>query len=332
MQYTENILVVGGAGYIGAHMVRILQENGLKPIVLDSLEHGHAEAVGGAELIIGDIGNRALLNEVFTSRSFAGVMHFASYIQVGESVTAPAKYYDNNVSRTLCLLDAMVENKVDNFIFSSTAAIFGNPEYTPINEAHPKNPINPYGRSKLMVEQILADYEKAYGLKYGCLRYFNAAGAIPDGSIGESHEPETHLIPLVLQAASGRRSHISIYGDDYPTLDGTCIRDYIHICDLGTAHLLLLRAFMGGMNSASFNLGTGEGYSILQVIETACNVTNQEISTVYAPRRAGDPAVLIADGSAGKEKLGWRPELSDLETIIRHAWQWEQKLAANKAK
>ena len=327
---TQEILVVGGAGYIGSHSVRLLKDAGLKPVVLDSLICGYADAVGDAELIVGDIGNRELLDNLFSTRKFAGVMHYASFIQVGESVIKPAKYYDNNVARTLVLLDAMVEHQVQNFIFSSTAAIFGNPAYSPIDEKHPKEPVNPYGRSKLMVEQLLADYNKAYGLKYGCLRYFNAAGAMPDGTIGERHEPETHLIPLILQAASGRRAEITIFGNDYATIDGTCERDYIHICDLADAHLLLLQSLQGGVETAHFNLGTGKGYTVMEVINAAAKITGNKIPVKIAARRAGDPVSLVANGDLAKDKLGWKPKISDLETIVQHAWNWEQKMLNGK--
>jgi UDP-glucose 4-epimerase len=319
----QDILVIGGAGYIGSHMLRCLQQQGLNPVVLDNLVGGYRHAVGNAEFIEGDLGDAALLDTLFSQRHFAGVIHFASYIQVGESVSNPSKYYDNNVARTITLLNAMVKHKVQHFIFSSTAAIFGNPDYLPIDEKHPKNPINPYGRSKLMVEQLLADYGTAYGLRYGCLRYFNAAGAMPDASIGECHEPETHLIPLVLQAASGRRPAIKIFGDDYDTPDGTCVRDYIHICDLADAHFLLLQRLQGGMERGYFNLGTGTGYSVKEVIDTAKKITGKAIPVVMEARRAGDPPSLIADGSAAREQLGWQPKISDLPTLIRHAWAWE---------
>lgn len=324
---TQEILVIGGAGYIGAHMVRCLKQAGLQPVVLDSLICGHRAAVGNAELIVGDIGDATLLDSLFSRRRFAGVMHFASFIQVGESVTQPGKYYDNNLARTITLLNAMAKHKVGPFIFSSTAAIFGNPKYTPIDEAHPAQPINPYGRSKWMVEQLLADYASAYGLRYACLRYFNAAGADPDCLIGECHEPETHLIPLVLQAASGRMAHIRMFGRDYDTPDGTCIRDYIHVCDLADAHLLALEALTQSREKTlHLNLGTGRGYSVAEVIETAKFVTGRHIPVMEEARRDGDPAILIADGSAARA-MGWNPALSDLETIIAHAWAWEQTLS-----
>ncbi len=326
----RTVLVIGGAGYIGAHMVRCLKDAGRKVVVLDNLSAGVREAVGDAELIVGDAGDPELLDKLFSQRNIGCVMHFASFIQVGESVTDPGKYYDNNVARTVTLLNAMVKHTIPYFIFSSTAATFGNPEYTPIDEAHPQSPINPYGRSKLMVEHMLEDYGKAYGLRYGCLRYFNAAGAHPDGSIGECHEPETHLIPLVLQVASGRRTSIKVFGNDYVTPDGTCVRDYIHVCDLADAHLKLLEALEGGMESRNFNLGTGIGYTVMQVIEEARRITGHAIPADIEARRAGDPAVLIAGSEGTSQTLGWNPTLSDLPTIVKHAWAWEQTLATKK--
>jgi UDP-glucose 4-epimerase len=251
-------------------------------------------------------------------------MHFASYIQVGESMLQPGTYYQNNVSNTVALLQAMVRHKVPRFIFSSTAAIFGDPEYVPIDERHPKAPINPYGRSKLMVEQVLDDFERAFGLRACCFRYFNAAGADPDGELGECHEPETHLIPLVLQAASGRRPSITVYGRDYDTPDGTCIRDYIHVQDLCDAHLLALEALLDGAGSARYNLGNGAGYSIDEVIAAARRVTGAPIVVGDGPRRAGDPARLVADATLARQELGWKPHYPDLDTIIAHAWTWER--------
>jgi UDP-glucose 4-epimerase len=327
----QTVLIVGGAGYIGSHMVRCLERAGVTPVVLDNLECGFPDAVGSAELIIGDIGDAALLDQLFSTRHFDGVMHFASYMQVGESMSNPGKYYDNNVARTVTLLNAMVKHKLQHFIFSSTAAIFGNPQYLPIDEQHPTLPINPYGRSKLMIEHLLEDYHRAYGLRFGCLRYFNAAGAEPDGSIGERHEPETHLIPLVLQAASGRRSAITVFGNDYDTPDGTCVRDYIHVCDLSDAHLLLMQKLQGGMGTARFNLGTGTGYSVMEVIETSRRITGRAIPMRMEARRPGDPASLIADGTAARHILGWEPKLSDLSTIVQHAWAWEQTFSQRKA-
>lgn len=321
------ILVVGGAGYIGSHMVKMLVDAGHSVVTLDSLVAGYRGAVQGGVFIHGDIADRDLLNRSFTQHKFDGVMHFASHIQVGESVRDPAKYYRNNVANTQNLLDAMVGHDVRHFIFSSTAAIFGEPSYTPIDEAHPKSPINPYGHSKLMVEQMLKDYDQAYGLRSICLRYFNAAGAHPDGLLGERHDPETHLIPLILQAASGRREAISVFGRDYPTADGTCIRDYIHIMDLCQAHLLALVQLTQGGSSAAYNLGNGNGFSVQQVIDVARKVTGCEIKTIDAPRREGDPAVLVADSALAKKGLGWVSKHANIETIIQHAWHWECKQA-----
>jgi UDP-glucose 4-epimerase len=254
-------------------------------------------------------------------------MHFASFIQVGESVRQPAKYYRNNVTHTINLLDAMVRHRVKNFIFSSTAAIFGQPEYVPIDEAHPKQPINPYGRSKWMVEQVLQDYDSAYGLKSICLRYFNAAGADPEARIGETHDPETHLIPLLLQVASGRRESAQIFGDDYDTPDGTCIRDYIHVLDLAAVHSLALAQLINGASSAAYNLGNGNGFSVRQVIETVGQVTMKPVPVIHAGRRAGDPARLVADSRLARKDLGWTPLYPDISTIVSHAWDWERKIA-----
>lgn len=320
----KKILVVGGAGYIGSHMVKMLLAKGYEVVTLDNLENGFQDAVVGGEFVLGDLADRNCLNDLFTANKFAGVMHFASHIQVGESVQNPGKYYQNNVANTLNLLDAMVANNVNAFIFSSTAAIFGEPEYTPIDEKHPKQPINPYGLSKWMIEQVLADFDKAHGLKSCCLRYFNAAGADPDGELGERHDPETHLIPLVLQAASGRRENITVFGKDYDTPDGTCIRDYIHITDLCQAHLLALEKLMDGADSMAFNLGNGQGFSVQEVIDVAREVTGQEIPVVESERREGDPARLVADSSLARKRLGWKPEYAELSTIIKHAWLWEK--------
>ena len=319
------VLVVGGAGYIGSQMVLMLHEQGHQVVVLDDLSAGHREAVLGGEFVEGSIADTALLDRLFVAHRFDGVMHFASFIQVGESVIEPSKYYRNNLSHTLNLLDAMVRHDVKRFIFSSTAAIFGEPRQIPIDEVHPADPINPYGRTKWMVEQALRDYDLAYGLKSVCLRYFNAAGADPKGRIGELHQPETHLIPLVLQAAAGKRPHISVFGTDYDTPDGTCIRDYIHVVDLCTAHLLALDALMQGVQSDAFNLGNGAGFSIRQVIDAARRVTDKSIAVVEGPRRAGDPARLIADPKKIIAALGWKPKHAELESIIRDAWNFHQK-------
>jgi UDP-glucose 4-epimerase len=320
----ETILVVGGAGYIGSHMVKMLLGRGYGVMTLDNLSTGHRDAVLGGEFILGDLADRALLDKLFSERGIDGVMHFASFIQVGESVQNPARYYENNVVNTLNLLDAMVAHDVKRFIFSSSAAVYGEPIRVPIDETHPKNPINPYGRSKWMVEQMLADYDRAYGLKSVSLRYFNAAGADPEGRLGERHQPETHLIPLVLQAASGRRESVQVYGRDYDTPDGTCIRDYVHVTDLCEAHLLALDRLLQGGASAAFNLGNGNGFSVQQVIDTACEATGKAIPVKDAPRREGDPARLVADAALARKELGWNPRYDELETIVRHAWQWEK--------
>jgi len=320
-----NILVVGGAGYIGSHMVKWLARHKYQTTTLDDLSSGFAEAVLHGELIIASIENMAALDHLFLSHRFDAVMHFASFIQVGESVKDPSKYYRNNFSNTQNLLDIMVRHGVKRFIFSSTAAIFGEPTYIPIDEKHIHNPLNPYGRSKLMVEQMLEDYDCAYGIKSISLRYFNAAGADPEGELGERHEPETHLIPLVLQVASGRRDSITVFGSDYDTPDGTCIRDYIHVQDLCAAHWLGLQQLLSGAHSARYNLGNGNGFSVREVIETAERTTRRKIPVNAGARRIGDPARLVADSSCARKILGWMPQYSDLETIIQHAWKWEQK-------
>jgi UDP-glucose 4-epimerase len=321
-------LVIGGAGYIGSHMVKLLLRAGHEVVTLDNLATGFRDAVVGGEFVQCDLADRAGLDAVFERHAFDGVMHFASFIQVGESVLKPDLYYRNNFCNTLNLLDAMVAHGVRRFIFSSTAAIFGEPEYVPIDEAHAKRPINPYGISKWMVEQALADYDRAFGLKSICLRYFNAAGADPEGELGERHDPETHLIPLVLQAASGRRPEIAVFGRDYDTPDGTCIRDYVHIMDLCQAHLLALDALVAGGESDAFNLGNGSGFSVQEVIEAARRVTGKEIRVKESPRRAGDPARLVANAERAKRVLGWKPEFADLDVIVGHAWGWEQKQVA----
>ncbi len=318
------ILVVGGAGYIGSHMVKLLGERGCVVTTLDDLSSGHRDAVLTGDLVQGDMADTELLRSLFARRKYDAVMHFASFIEVGESVREPAKYYRNNVANTLTLLSAMREAGVDRFIFSSTAAIFGTPQYVPIDERHPRAPINPYGRTKNMVEDVLGDYERAYGLRSVCLRYFNAAGADPDGRLGERHEPESHLIPLALQAASGRRAGLSVYGTDYDTPDGTCIRDYVHVSDLCEAHWLALESLRAGAVSQAYNLGNGNGFSVLEVIETAKKVTGVDFAVKHEARRAGDPPRLVADSSGIKAKLGWSPRYADLDTIIAHAWAFER--------
>ena len=321
------ILIVGGAGYIGSHMVVRLLEESADITIFDNLSGGYRDAVLGGEFIEGDLADVKLLDKIFSEKKFDAVMHFASFIEVGESIHSPAKYYQNNVTNTQNILDAMVNHGVLNFIFSSTAAVFGEPEYIPIDEKHPMMPINPYGRTKLIVEQMLADYDHAYGLKSIALRYFNAAGADPQTRIGERHVPESHLIPLVLQAASGRRDSISIFGQNYDTPDGTCIRDYIHICDLCDAHLLAIKALQSNNKSAAYNLGNGNGFSVKEVIDTAVKVTGKDINVVMADARAGDPARLVADASLARKELNWNPIFSSIDEIVEHAWLWEQKLA-----
>lgn len=321
------ILVVGGAGYIGSHMVQLLLDRGHQPVTLDNLSTGYRDAIPGGQFLEVDLADRVALDVVFRS-PFDAVMHFASYIQVGESMQKPAKYYRNNYANTLNLLEAMVEGGVLRFIFSSTAAIFGEPDYVPIDEEHPKRPINPYGLTKLMVEQTLADFDRAYGLKSVCLRYFNAAGADPDCRLGERHEPETHLIPLLLQVASGRRPSIQIFGRDYDTPDGTCVRDYIHIVDLCEAHMKAIDHLAAGGASARFNLGNGSGFSVQEVIDSVERVTGRRVHAIDAPRREGDPARLVADSRSAREVLRWTPRFGDLDTIVAHAWAWEQKQAA----
>jgi UDP-glucose 4-epimerase len=331
-QAKPTILVTGGAGYIGSHAVLALQQAGYTVLVLDNLVYGHrdlVEQVLQAELIVGDTSDRALLDQVFATHDIAAVMHFAAYAYVGESVTDPAKYYQNNVVGTLTLLEAMLAASVNKFVFSSTCATYGVPKTVPIPEEHPQQPINPYGASKLMVERILADFDTAYGLKSVCFRYFNAAGADPEGRLGEDHNPENHILPLVLMTALGKRESVSIFGTDYPTPDGTCIRDYIHVSDLATAHLLGLEYLLQGGQSEVFNLGNGSGFSVRQVIEVAQQITGKSIPAVEHDRRPGDPPSLIGSGDKARSRLGWQPQYSSLHDILTHAWQWHQKRHQN---
>lgn len=321
------VLVTGGAGYIGSHAVLALQQSGYEVVILDNLVYGHQDLVDSVlktELVVGDTNDRALLDELFQKHDFAAVMHFSAYAYVGESVQAPDKYYRNNVVGTLTLLEAMRDAGIKQFVFSSTCATYGNPEKIPLTEDHPQNPINPYGATKLMVERILKDFDVAYGLRSVCFRYFNAAGADPEGRLGEDHNPETHLIPLVLMAAMGKRASVSIFGLDYPTPDGTCIRDYIHVTDLATAHVLGLEYLLKGGNSDVFNLGNGNGFSVKEVIDTARRVTGKEIPVVESDRRPGDPPVLVGSSAKAIDILGWQPQYADLEQILAHAWQWHQ--------
>lgn len=328
-----SILVTGGAGFIGSHTVQALQRCGYNVIILDNLVRGHRDVVDQvlqAKLIIGDISDRALLDELFASHPIAAVMHFAAYAYVGESVQNPLIYYLNNVTGTLTLLEAMVAASVKKIVFSSTCATYGIPQSIPVTEEQYQNPINPYGTSKLMVEKILADFDKAYGLKSVIFRYFNAAGADPTGQLGEDHDPEPHLIPSVLLAAMGQRDSVSILGTDYPTPDGTCIRDYIHVVDLAQAHLLGLEYLLEADNSEIFNLGNGNGFSVRQVIETVKEVTGQAIKVVECDRRIGDPPILVSSGEKARRVLGWQPKYPDLKNMIDHAWNWHQKRHGKK--
>lgn len=321
-----NILVTGGAGYIGSHTVRALAATeGLTPIVYDNLSTGHEEAVPETvQLITGDIHDVRFLKHILAEYEIDGVIHFAASSLVGESMTDPAKYYYNNVGGTLNLLTAMHESGVDHIVFSSTAAVYGEPEKTPIEEDFPTVPTNVYGRTKLMIEDMLKDFTMAYSMKYAALRYFNAAGAAPDGSIGEDHHPESHLIPLILKTAQGVRDHISIYGTDYPTPDGTCLRDYIHVEDLANAHVLALRYLLDQGSSSVFNLGSEQGFSVREIIETAKQVTGVDFCVKEEERRAGDPAVLIASSAKCARVLGWEPRHSTTAEIIASAWKWHK--------
>ncbi|NQT68408.1 MAG: UDP-glucose 4-epimerase GalE [Desulfobacteraceae bacterium] len=320
----KNILIVGGAGYIGSYMCKYLAKNGYHPIVLDNLVYGHRQAVKWGPFIAGQMADTKLLDQIFKEHPIAAVMHFAAFCYVGESVEDPGKYYQNNVAATITLLEEMLKKNIKNFIFSSSCAVYGEPVEIPITEQHPYNPINPYGRSKLMVEQILQDFRAAYGLEYVALRYFNAAGADPEGEIGEEHNPETHLIPLVLKTALGQRETINIFGDDYATKDGTCIRDYIHIDDLAQAHLLALDRLLNGLPGGQYNLGNGDGYSVKEVIEVARNITSKQIPAKIVERRPGDPAVLIGSSEKAFKELGWKPQFADLNAIVETAWQWHK--------
>ena len=322
----ETILVTGGAGYIGSHAVLALKRAGYEVVVLDNLVYGHRDLVEKLQvnLIVGDTSDRTLLDNLFANHNISAVMHFAAYAYVGESVTDPSKYYRNNVIGTLTLLDAMMAASIKKFVFSSTCATYGIPKTVPIPEDHPQNPINPYGASKLMVERMLSDFDTAYDFKSVCFRYFNAAGADPNGLLGEDHNPETHLIPLVLQTALGKRESVSIFGTDYDTSDGTCIRDYIHVTDLANAHVLGLEYLLQGKDSTVFNLGNGNGFSVQEVIETAKEVTGKEIKVQKCDRRPGDPPILVGSSDKARTILGWHPQYGDLKDILSHAWKWHQ--------
>lgn len=328
----EYVLVVGGAGYIGSHAVKYLAAQGVPTLVLDSLVYGHREFVRWSDdFILADLADREALRLVFARYRISAVMHFAAFTYVGESVTDPAKYYRNNVIGTMNLLDAMREAGVGRIVFSSTCATYGEPQEIPLTESHPQNPINSYGMSKLMIERVFADYQRAYGLEWCALRYFNASGADPDGGIGEWHDPETHLIPLVLDAALGLRSHIGIYGTDYPTPDGTCVRDYIHVNDLAQAHHLALEYLARGGEPRAFNLGNGNGHSVREIIRTAERVTGRSIPVREEARRAGDPPVLVGSSALARDGLGWRPAFDDIGVILETAWKWHAGLRGQGA-
>jgi len=319
-----NILVTGGAGYIGSHTVRLLEKADHRVVVYDNLVKGHRPAVQSSAFVQGDLFDSNLLTDTIKQYSIDSVVHFAAYSLVGESMENPRLYYHNNVKGTLNLLDVMLDNGVNKLVFSSTAAVYGEPEVIPITEDTAKNPTNVYGRTKLVMENAMADYAKSYGLNYIALRYFNACGADAPGDIGEDHAPETHLIPLVLETCLGKRDSIKIFGDDYPTKDGTCVRDYIHVNDLAQAHVLALEALYNGHGSAVYNLGNGNGFTVKEIIEAAEAVTGITIRKEIAPRRAGDPAVLIAGSARIRQDLGWNPEYTDIKSIIQTAWQWHQ--------
>ena len=316
------VLVTGGAGYIGSHTAKALARAGHETVVLDNLSTGHREAVKWGPFIEGDLGDKELLGKVFKDHRIEAVLHFAASLLVGESMTNPQKYFWNNVVNTLVLLDTMKARGVKYIVFSSSAATYGNPEKVPITEDHPKNPVNPYGESKLCMERAIQWYGVAYGLRWTALRYFNAAGADLEGELGELHDPETHLIPLVVQAALGQRPSVDIYGTDYPTPDGTAIRDFIHVVDLADAHVRALEYLVAGGESAALNLGTGQGHSVREVVAGVGKLCNGRVPAHDAPRRSGDPAVLVADPSKARQLLGWRPQHSDLDAIIQSAWKW----------
>jgi UDP-glucose 4-epimerase len=322
------VLVTGGAGYIGSHMVKLLVESGAQVTVVDDLSTGHADAVRGRDFVRGDVADATFTKNLLQQKQIEAVVHFAACSLVGESVADPLKYYRRNVGGTAGLVEAMRQAKVTRLVFSSTAAVYGDPMRTPIDEAHPTQPVNPYGSSKLAIERMLAECSTAYGIGAVVLRYFNAAGADPSGELGERHDPETHLIPLVLQAASGRRPSISVFGNDWPTRDGTCVRDYIHVSDLCVAHQLALDWLAAGGRYECFNLGNGEGATVLEVIEAARRVTGRTIKMVQAHRRAGDPPSLVADASKARRVLGWQPARADIEGIVRDAWNYEQRRAS----
>jgi len=324
MNPSATILVTGGAGYIGSHTVRLLASQGRKIVVLDSLVYGHEKAVvdPGVELVVGEVGDRALLRELFQKHRFSAVVHFAAFAYVGESVTDPLKYYQNNTAEPIVLLQVMREFDCKVFVFSSTCATYGVPERIPITEANAQRPINPYGRSKLMVEWILADCEYAWGLKCACLRYFNASGSSADGLIGEDHDPETHLIPRVMMAVTGEIEFLEVFGTDYETPDGTCIRDYIHVEDLADAHARALDHLAGGGDSVRCNLGTGVGVSVKEIIAAVEEVSGKKVPVRFGPRRDGDPPCLVADPSLAGKLIGWTASRTDVREMVKSAWMW----------
>lgn len=319
----SKVLVTGGAGYIGSHILRQLLDDGHAPLVLDDLSNGHREAVGSAPLVEGDFGDPVLLDQLLGDGSTEFVIHMAAYCEVGASMSDPAEYYLNNLTRSLALLDAARRHGVRGIVFSSSAAVYGEPERLPIDEDHPQKPTNPYGETKLAFERALGWYRQAYGMKFVALRYFNAAGAHPDGSIGEDHTPESHLIPRLLRNALTSNETVPIFGHDYPTRDGTCVRDYVHVTDLAQAHVRAIDAMEAGeVDGEAFNLGNGEGFSVLEVVEAVGSVSGKVPATRRAPRRPGDPASLVAASRRARERLGWKPEHADLHEIVRTAWNW----------
>lgn len=321
-----SILVCGGAGYIGSHMVKRLVEQGQDVVVADNLSTGHKKAINPkAKLYQGDIRDRAFLDQIFINEDITAVVHFAAFSIVPESMSEPLKYFDNNTGGMITLLEAMRDFGVKYIVFSSTAATYGVPEHMPIKETDPQNPINPYGLSKLMMEHMMAWADQAYGIKFVALRYFNVAGAAPDGTIGEDHGPETHLVPIILQVAQGKRKELSIFGDDYDTPDGTNVRDYVHILDLADAHILAMKYLDAGNKSDAFNLGSSTGFSVKQILEETRKVTGKEIPADVAPRRAGDPDILVADSTKARKVLGWKPKYDNVHDIIQTAWTWHSK-------
>jgi len=318
------ILVTGGAGYIGSHTNKLLCQRGFKTVVLDNLVYGHKEHIVDGMFIEGDLSDKECLDTVFSRYNIEGVIHFAAYAYVGESVKEPAKYYRNNVVNTLNLLDAMIKYKVPYIVFSSTCATYGISDTIPITEGCPQHPINPYGASKLMIERILSDYADAYNIKYCALRYFNAAGDDPEGKIGEMHNPETHIIPIIFESLTEKRKEVPVFGNDYPTPDGTAIRDYVHVCDLADAHIRAFEYLKNGGQSDCFNLSANRGTSVAELIQTAQRVTGKNIPFTYYDRRAGDPAILVGSAEKAKRILNWQPVYSNIETIMTHAWQWHR--------